>query len=219
MSTDDLVSAVILKATGDLSTASFGDDDYKKVVQRANIHIDSWAKEDEWNSLYDSAVDIGTITATDTYDLDSSIRVISTHPDDYIQIITTDGRTINYETVQASDLKRYNTGKYCARIGSTLKFNKVFDTTDPEYGGSIKVPAFLYANHLSKAKDTIPVDDPNWLVAMGAADWVQLDVTLSQYRSDFLAEATDLLAAMKKANAAQVDTLTLKQVTPDLRNW
>lgn len=218
MSTDEFVAATILRATGELSTAAFGDDDYSKVVQLANLKIDAWAKETTWSSLYDPAVEIGTISATDTYDLDDTIRVISQDADDPIQIVT-DTQTINYHTVPAQDLKKYTSGNYCARVGATLKFNKTFSATDPEYGGTIKVPAYLYAEHLTKASDEVPVDDPNWLVVITAADWVQSDVTLAQNRPDFIAEANDLMVAMKRNNGSQVQTLTKEPAMPNTRSW
>lgn len=218
MDTDTFVSNVILRASGELSTASFGDDDYAKVVQLGNIKIDAWAKETTWNSLYDPGVDCGTISATDSFDLDDSIRVVSSEPGDWVQIVKTDGNVSNYQTVEAQDLKNYPSGNYCAKVGQTLRFNKAFTSDSPEYGGTLKVPAYLYADHLAKANDTVPVDDPNWLVAATCADWVQSDLTLSQNRDDFLAEAADLMTAMKKNNAAQVKTVNTPQIV-NTRSW
>lgn len=218
MTTDQLVAASILRATGEISTAAFGDDDYSKVVQLANLKIDAWAKETNWNSLYDPGVNCGTISANDTFDLDDTIRMVSTEPGDFVQIITTDGRTINYQTVPANELKRYSSGNYCARVGATLRFNKVFSASDAEFGGTLKVPAYLYAEHLAKANDEVPVDDPNWLVAMTAADLVQNDNTLAQNRDDFIAEANDLMTAMKRTNSAQVSTVNTPAIV-SVRSW
>lgn len=218
MTTDTLVANTILKATGELSTATFGDDDYSKVVQLANINIDAWAKETDWNSLYDPGVNCGTISATDTFDLDDSIRVVSTEPGDYVQIVKTDGNVVNFQTVPANELKRYNSGNYCSKVGQTLRFNKAFTSDSPEYGGTLKVPALLYADHLAKANDTVPVDDPNWLVAMTAAGWTQTDLTLAQNRDDFIAEAADLMTGMKQANSAQVNTVGTPPIV-DVRSW
>lgn len=218
MSTDELVANVILKATGELSTASFGDDDYSKVLQLANLNIDKWAKEDNWTSLYDS-VEIGTVTATDTFDLDDTIRVVSGDPDDPVEILTTGGQKVYFQTVAPSDLKKYSSGNYCARVGQSIKFNRVFKSTDIEYGGTIIVPAYLYAEHLTTANSTVPVDDPSWLVAMTAADWVQLDATLAQNRPDFIAEANDLMTSMQRHNRPQVRTLTLSPLPFDMRSW
>lgn len=219
MTTDVLVSNVLLRATGELSTASFGDDDYSKVVQLANMNIDKWAKETDWDSLYDPSVNCGSISTKDSYDLDSSIRVISSRQDDYVQITLSDGQVLNYQTVQPSELKRYSSGNYCARIGSTLRFNKSFESDDPAVGGVLTVPAYLYASHLKKANDKVPVDDPNWLVAMTAADWVQSDITLAQNYPGLIAEANDLMVSMMKNNQAQVETVPMHPVTPSLRNW
>jgi hypothetical protein len=218
LTTNELVAATILKATGELSTAVYGDDDYSKVLQLSNINIDKWAKETDWNSLYDPSVDCGTISATDTFDLDSSIRVVSAEPGDYIQIVRTDGNTTNYQTVAANELKTYSSGNYCARIGSTLVFNNAFTATSPEFGGTLNVPAYLYADHLVRATDTVPVDDPNWLVAITAADWTQTDLTLAQNRNDFLAEANDLMTSMKRHNNAQVNTIGMPQIVNN-RSW
>lgn len=219
MTTDELVSNVLLRATGELSTASFGDDDYSKVVQLANMNIDKWAKETDWDSLYDPGINCGSISTNDSYDLDSSIRVISSRQDDYVQIIRSDGQVLNYQTVPPSELKRYSSGNYCARIGSTLRFNKSFESDDPAVGGVLTVPAYLYVSHLKKANDKVPVDDPNWLVAMTAADWVQSDITLAQNYPGLIAEANDIMVSMKKHNGAQVETVPMHPVTPSLRNW
>ena len=82
MTTDEFVSLTILKATGELSQAVYGDDDYSKVLQLANNKLDAWAKEDEWNSLYDPGVDCGTVTASDSIDLDDNIREVRRDGDD-----------------------------------------------------------------------------------------------------------------------------------------
>jgi len=219
LTANELVQKVILRATGDTYTGTFGDDDSDKVLAYSDQKIDSWAKEADWNSLYDPGVNCGTITATDTFDLDDTIRMVSNHADDYVQIERTDGNLSNYQTVPAEDLKRYTTGNYCARIGSTLKFNNAFTTDSPDYGGTLKVPAFIYPDHLVNSTDTVPVDDPNWLVAAICADWVQNDITLAQNRNDFLAEANDLMMAMKKNNNAQVNTIVMRPLTPELRSW
>jgi hypothetical protein len=218
LTTDEFVAATILKATGELSTVSFGDSDYRKCVQLGNINIDKWAKETDWNSLYDPGFDCGSITATDTFDLDDTIRAISSEPGDYVQIVKTDGNVVNYQTVPANELKRYSSGNYCARVSETLVFNKAFTSDDAEYGGTLKVPAYLYAEHLVGKNDDVPVDDPNWLVAMTAADWTQTDLTLAQNRNDFLAEANDLMVAMQRNNSAQVSTINTPPIV-DVRSW
>lgn len=219
MTTDQLVANVILVGTGELSTAVFGDDDYKKVIQLANIRIDSWAKEDDWASLYNPGVDCGTITATDTYDLDDSIRVISNNSADSVQVFRTDGQVSNYKTVPPDQLKYYPNGNFCARVGNTLVFNKSFTPDSPEFGGTLKVPAFLFADHLVKANDTVPVDDPNWLVNIVAADWAMTDLTLAQNVPQLVAQANDLMGSMKQANQPQFSTVPMSNFLGRLRQF
>jgi hypothetical protein len=219
LSTDDFVSNVILLATGELSTASFGDDDYNKVVQLANLRIDGWAKEDAWATLYDPGVDCGTISATGTYDLDDSIRVISNDPADYVQIVKTDGSTSLYKTVPPDELKYYPNGNYCARVQDTLVFNNAFTSDSPEFGGTLKVPAFLFADHLAKANDTVPVDDPNWLVNITAADWAMTDLTLAQNVPQLVAQANDLMASMRKNNRPQHSTVPMSNFLGGMRRF
>lgn len=181
------------------------------------MNIDAWAKAANWTSLYE-IVPIGTISTTDTYELDSSIRVLSRDPDDYIQIVTST-QTINYTLVAPSELKRFPGGNYCAKVGSSLQFNKVFTSDSPEYGGTINVPAYTYPSHLVKATDTVPVDDPNWLVQKTAADWVLTDVTQKVNYEPLLDAAADLMTAMVKNDSPQRSVTPLKPVTTCLRPW
>lgn len=183
------------------------------------MRIDAWQKEDDWTSLYDPGVDCGTITATDTFDLDDSIRVISNDPADRVQIVKTDGKIVSYETVAPDELKYYPSGNFCAKVGTTLVFNNAFTSDSPEYGGTLKVPAFLYADHLVKANDTVPVDDPNWLVQITAADWSMSDLTLAQNTPQLVAQANDLMTSMQKANQPQHSEVPMSNFLSGLRRW
>jgi hypothetical protein len=204
----ELIAAAYLKATGEISVLTSSDDDWKKLVALANFYIDNWQNEPgvDWASLYDPAVNIGTVTATDTFDLDDSIRSISNQVGDYVRINHLNSTTYtNYQTVEPKRLKYYAYGAYCARVGKTLKFNRAFTSTDPQFGGTINVPSNLFADHLSKANDVVPVDDPNWLVLMCAAEYVRNDITRAQNYPDIVAEAVDVMKYMKKANNSQVE--------------
>lgn len=206
------MAATYLRATGEVSTLVSTDPDYGKIVQLGNLKIDDFAKEDDWVSLY-SIVSSGTVTATDTFDLDSSIREISNAENDFIRIVHTDTtKWTDYTLVAPNQLKQYDSGNYCAKIGTTLVFNTAFKSTDAEYGGTIEVPAYLFPDHLVNADDEVPVDNPNWLVVATAAEFVRSDITLAQNYPLLLAEANDLMSAMKKANNPQLETVTRSSV-------
>lgn len=175
----------------------------------ANMYIDTWANEPgvDWGSTYDPGVSIGIVTATDTFDLDDSISKISNQPDDYAEITNTDGTISKYQTVEPKRLKVYPNGKYCAKIGRSLVFNKPFVSTDLEFGGAITVPSYLFLDHLVSDSDDVPVDDPNWLILMSAAEWTRTDITLAQNYPTLVAEANDAMAGMKIANRSQLSEI------------
>lgn len=220
MITSELIAQSYLKATGEISTLTSTDDDWKKLLAIANLYIDNWANEPgvNWSSLYDPAVDCGRVSASNIFDLDDTIRTISDQPDDYVQITHTDGKVTNYQTTSAANLKRYDYGYYCAKVGRTLIFNHTFTTADPQFGGTITVPAYLYPEHLANATDEVPVDNPNWLIFMCAATWVQTDVTLAQNQPSLIAEANDVMKSMKQANGGQIDTIPMSSVARG-RTW
>jgi len=212
----DLIAKAYLAATGEVATLASSDDDYKKLLSLANTIIHDWATEPgiNWASLYDPAVQIGTVSATDTYDLDDSIRVISQKEGDFVRIIdaTDDTKHYDYQTVESDQLKRYTTGNYCARVGRTLVFNKTFVSTDKEYGGTIYVPAYTTPDDLVGANDDVPVDDPNWLVYMMAAEYVRPDIVLRDQYPNLIAKAEASMEGMKEANGAQIETIVKEPV-------
>lgn len=164
-------------------------------------------------SLYNPAFSIGTVTATDTFAIPTTVRKISDTDQDYVRILHTDGKSYtDYELVSADTLKQYYNGQtkqspngyYCAQIGSNLVFNHTFLTTDKQFGGSITVPIFTFAPTLVADSDVVPVDNPGWLVVACAAEYVRNDVTkLNQY-PNLINEANALMERMKDDNDAQV---------------
>ena len=87
MTLTQLVDKVILKATGKVSTVTEGDTKWNKVLGIANTLIDSWEEEYgvDWESLYDSDYEIGTVTATDTFAIDTDdVRKLSDKKEDFI---------------------------------------------------------------------------------------------------------------------------------------
>ncbi len=212
MTTSELVAKAYLKAAGKVSSLTPTDTKYIKILAIANGLIDSWQNENDvdWNSLYDPEYVIGTITATNSFDLDTdTIRKISDSRGDYVRVVWTDGvNYTDYDVVTPDTLKRYDaSATVCAQVGATLKFNKTFATTDSEYGGSIKVPVYLYAEMLSGESDTVPVDIARWLVIMTAAEFVRNDITKQNQYPNLVNEANQLMQRMKDDNEAQISEL------------
>lgn len=215
MIASEFVAQVILRATGKVSTSTSGDAKWSKVLGIGNMKISDWQNEPgvDWSSLYDPTCSIGTISNTDTFDLDlDTIRKLSDTPQDVVRIMHTNGTTYtDYEIVQADTLKLYYKGQtkqspvgyYCAQIGSTLVFNHKFVSTDPQYGGDIQVPVYLYAQPLVGDSDTVPVDNPGWLVVISAAEYVRTDIIRQAQYPNLINEANNLMQRMKDDNEAQ----------------
>ena len=206
MTTSEFVQAVILKATGKASNLVSTDTKWIKIVSIANRQIRKWERVADWNSLYDPHYVIGTVSATDTYELDDEVRKLSDTPGDTVRIVyDTDNNLFSeWQVVNAERLKQYSSGNYCAQVGKNLVFNKTFKTTDTEYGGSIQVPVYLYAEPLTSASSEVPVDDPEWLICMTAAEYVRNDVTKQNQYPNLVQEANDILQTMIDDNDGQI---------------
>jgi hypothetical protein len=217
----EFIADAYLRATGKTTTLTSGTK-FDRIVALADFYQRRWAREPgvDWNSLYDPAVSLGTVTATDTFDIDtSSIRKLSDREGDTVRIVWTDGvGYTDYDIVDANKLKDYSygvnkespTGFYCAQIGSQLVFNHTFLTTDSQYGGEIFVPAYTFPDEITSDNpntDEVQVDDPDWLVTRVAAEYVRNDITRRSRYPELLGEANEIMERMKDDNEGQVDTI------------
>lgn len=210
MTTQQLLDAVILKATGEVSTNVFGDSESQKVLGIANFYITSWANEPDvdWNSLYTPENNIGTVTNASSFTLPTSVIKVSDKAGDTVRIDWTDGVGYTlFQIVPANELKRYYEGNrtsayghVCAQVGRSLSFDRVFKSTDSEFGGSITVPTYASPALLTASSDAVPVDNPNWLVLISAAEYVRNDITLQNQYPNLVAEANQAMQEMKDNN-------------------
>lgn len=163
--------------------------------------------------MYTPELSFGSVTNTSTFALPGTVRKISDTIGDYVRIDHTDGTTsTKYDIVSAENLKRYYTGNksgsignYCAQIGTNLVFNHTFVSTDPQFGGTIKVPVYTVPTTLVADADVVPVDIPMWLVTITAAEYVRNDITRQNQYPNLIAEANQLMQRMKDDNEAQVE--------------
>lgn len=220
MTVSDLIAKSYLKSTGKVSTLTSTDSDWTKLLAISNLNKDAWVNEPnvDWESLYLPAVECGTVTNTDTFDLDSSIHTISKRDGDYIRIVHTDGKYTDYTLTEPQDLKYRTSGHFVAKIGSQIKFNHTFVSSDPQFGGTIQVPAYKTLPDLVNATDEVEVDDPNWLVVMNAAEYVSTNLVLQYRRPDLIAEANQLMQKMIESNDSQLDTIPHDPVAHG-RHW
>lgn len=220
MIVSDFVPAVFLAATGKQATFTTGSTKWLKILALANIEIDNWQNEPniDWYSLYSPDYSLGTVTATDRFTVPSAVRTISNQEGDVVRIIHSDGTTFtDYDIIDPDMQKYYANGQrtfqdnYVQVVGgNSLRFNRAFTSDDPQYGGTIYAPVYLYAgpgtqpNFLKNDSDVIPVDIPNYLVFATAAAYDSTDVTRQNLVPRLEAKANELLERMKENNGGQV---------------
>lgn len=225
MTTAQFVSNVYLKSVGKLPTFSSGSTKWLKIVAIGNRFIQQWATEKgvDWKSLYNPGLTLTTVTATDTFAIPTTVLKLSDTETDYVRIFHTDGESYtDYDIVPADRLKEYyagvdkesSFGNKCAQIGSNLVFNREFVSTDPEFGGTIKAPVYTVPSTISADSDVIPVDNPEWLVVITAAEYVRNDIVRQGQYPNLITEANALMDSMKETNESQIETVIMPWTAP-----
>jgi hypothetical protein len=211
LTVEEFISDAFQAATGKIPTFAVGSTKWNNLLAAGNRYQRVWARTPgiDWNSLYDPAYSAGTVTAAQTFDLDDEIRKISQQESDVIRITHSGSTTVwsDYTIVDANRLRNMDTGNYAARIGRTIRFNNAFNSSSPQFGGTIYLPVYLFPEVLTGATDDLTVDDPDWLVYVVAADYVRNDVTRQDLRADLIAEANDRMERMREDNDSQSITI------------
>ena len=202
MTLQELINAVMLKATGKPTILPRSNAKWEKIRGIANYYQNAWLHEPgvHWNSRYNRAKQIGAISISDEYELSDDIDEISTAKGDNIYILTADGEKKIFQLVDYDDLKNYLAGNYCAKLGQKLVFNTRFADDDPCYGGELFVPAFTKIDELINGSDVVSVDDPVWLVTICAAEYIRNDIVKQNQYGNLVAEANNLMTSMIRNN-------------------
>lgn len=218
----EAVADVYLKATGKTTTPSASK--RARIVGLLDFYQRRWAREPgiDWNSLYNPAFSLGAVSATDTFDLDtSSIRKLSDREGDVVRIMWSNGTGYtDYDLINADTLKDYfagqtkqsPSGSYATRIGNTLVFNHTFTSSNPQFGGDIQVPAYVFPDEINDdnpTTDEIQVDDADWLITRVAAEYVRNDITRQGQYPALLAEANEMMQRMKDDADGQVTPVNM----------
>ncbi len=202
MTLQELINAVMLKATGKPTILDRNNTKWEKIRGIANYYQNAWLNEPgiHWNSRYERARQIGTISNTDEYSLDDDIMEISTAKGDNIYVLTNENEKMPFQLVNYNDLKNYPTGNYCAKLGQSLVFNSRFAEDDPCFGGKLYVPVYASLEELENPDDDILVDNPEWLVTMTAAEYIRNDIVKQNQYGNLVAEANNLMTSMIRNN-------------------
>lgn len=167
----------------------------------------------EWNSLY-QVVGAGTVSATDSFALDTDINFISTQEQrelNRIRVVHTDGiNYTEYDLKRPGELFQLRNQKAVAFTRpdgeATIKFSRAFTADDPEYGGTIQVPAIIKLDDINKDTDEILIDDPEWLSWRMAAQYAFTYDSLRDMYDDLLAAANERMQGMMSRNTTGTET-------------
>lgn len=212
----DAIANTYLLATGKTTTLTAGTTKYTKILALLNMFTQQWAGEVgvDWKSQRLVANVTGTVTATDTFAIPTTLSKVSKTQGDFVRIVHTDGTESDYDIVpierlyQESSKAQGGTGNRVAISGSNLIFDVAFTATSPQFGGTIQVPGYKIPATLTAGSDTIEVDDPYWLCFMAAAEYVRNDITRVQQYPNLIAQANNAMEGMKNENNSQVETVS-----------
>lgn len=207
MTLQELINAVMLKATGKPTILPTTNTKWEKIRGIANYYQQAWAHEpgQHWRSLY-NIESFGTITNAGMYQFPEWIDEVSTAFGDNIFVHTTDGKNIEFELVDHDDFEQHLTGNYCTITGHDeadgrfITFSKGFADDDPCYGGELFVPVYYKLGDMVNPDDVVFVDDPYWLVTMCAAEYIRNDIVKQNQYGNLIAEANNLMTSMIRRN-------------------
>jgi hypothetical protein len=175
------------------------------ILSYFNIFKDDWFDEDvDWDSTREM-LDIGTVTATDTFDLDDTVTNISKQEGDYVMVTDSEDRKTYYTLVKASKLFTANVVNPVAVVGRTLVFKTPFTASSPQLGSTISLPHYVRPDDVTNDTDELPVDNPMYLCYMAASELSAQDVTKTDQAPRQLAMAAKTMEKMKQNNGAQAD--------------
>jgi hypothetical protein len=177
---------------------------YNALLLIADSMQQQWANEPsvEWESLTDDVTLAGTITATNTVELDDEIKTLRKGSDDPVLVGTT-----AYKLVSTSKLYRYRNNQVVAKAGRNLKFPSAFASDSALIGSSVTVPAVLYPERITAGTDDVQVDDPWWLVYMMAAEFARNNIIKAPQFDNLLAYAENSMNKMKEDNGSAVEEI------------
>jgi hypothetical protein len=204
----EFVQLVNFRATSKPTPPSSGSKKYTQIITAGQFFLRSFNEEPytDWPSLYDFRSS-GTVTATDTFALDSSIKKVSQQAGDFVRIVHTDDNVSEYDLVSVDRLYENRYNNCVAVAGRNLIFPRAFTADDAQFGGTIVVPSYGYSVWPTDDVTDIVVDDPDWLVLICAAEFVRNDLTRKSEYPNLLGEARERMTKMKENAGARIDEI------------
>ena len=220
-----LIQKAWVRYKGNTSWPQPGSAEYLAMLMIANDFKNNWALDANvhWDSLYEDLLTVGTIVAnTQAYPLPNNVYYLS----DYVYILQSNGiNTDRFQVVHPEQQNNYNdaTGTIASDYGDpvcfltgsfqlgasnlTLNFVEPFEQTSggttsysSDVGGTIQLGCYVLPADMVNPTDVVPINNPNWLVQILAAEMARNDPAKEDRYADLLQEANDIYAKMVKDN-------------------
>ena len=171
-----------------------------------------------------------SLTFTHNTIIDSTVNTYNLHRryflnSDYAKIVKTDGSIVEYAIPKAQQRNTIN-GQVAYIHGSNPKKITFAQTIDAGLdGGTLTVPGYYEPESLVLSTDIVPVDDPNWLVFITAADLASNDPANEDKAPSLRGEANEFYMGMSNANndvgTGQPNTVLnqVPQISDDTDDW
>lgn len=195
----EAITEAYLLCTSKTTLPAIGTAKRNQLTALARKFYRDWQTEPdtEWQSLYQD-ITAGTVSATDTFELDTEINFISKQDGNYINIDGTD-----FTAVKPQQLYQYRYANAVAKVAdNSIKFSKPFTADSPLLGKTINVPAIIKLDDITSDTSEILIDNPSWLPARIAAQYAYSYKSLRDMYDDLLAIANEHMISMKNANTS-----------------
>lgn len=177
-----------------------GDPEYDTWLLTINRKVSEWARDPKhkWASLWDDSRTLGTVSAsTQAYELDDEIL----YPSDAVILSNADNQQTYFKLVKPQERGYgYNTAYIWGRDPQTLTFYDEFQADSQLVGQTISLAGYFMPDELVLPTDTVPVDDPYWLVMSVAAHLAFTDDEYENRSVDLQGQANALYSGMIAAN-------------------
>jgi len=150
------------------------------------------------STLFQTVSIAQVVTAGDqTYTMGTSFLL----PASSVKVLKTDGTYADYTICEPQERGQYRGAVYFTGSDQqTLTFTDPLLAGDSIIGGTIQVDGYFLPAELTLLTDTIPVDDPYWLVYATASELAGNDLTYESKAADLQAKANNLYSMMSANN-------------------
>lgn len=212
---DQIISKAYTYAVRKSVPPATGTTKYNILLAIVDMKQKEWASEPgvDWDSLteYDrvlsNAVSAGGVAALDV-DVDHLLK------DESAPVLV---NGTEYTVVSPAQLYKYRNTRAVAEVKGVLTFSNPNDT-NLSVGSAVTAPIIRKVGDITTGSSVIEVDEPMWLAAAVAAEFVRNDIVKAANYNLILDIADTYMEKMKERNGGSIEEVGLSW-TPEGMTW